>query len=69
MQGVIVIATGDPGTGKTLTAEVFSETIKRPLYVIQCAQLGTTAHDIEDKLQTILKRAQALAVNPIDRRG
>lgn len=58
MQGVIVIATGDPGTGKTLTAEVFSETIQKPLYVIQCAQLGTDAGTIETKLSTILKRAQ-----------
>jgi AAA+ superfamily predicted ATPase len=58
MQGVIVIATGEPGTGKTLTAEVFSETIKRPLYVVQCAQLGTDADDIEKHLSAILRRAQ-----------
>lgn len=58
MQGVIVIATGDPGTGKTLTAEVFSETIKRPLYVVQCAQLGTDASTIEQRLNSILRRAQ-----------
>jgi AAA+ superfamily predicted ATPase len=58
MQGKIVIATGEPGTGKTLTAEVFSETIQRPLYTIQCAQLGLDAETIETKLSVILKRAQ-----------
>jgi hypothetical protein len=55
--GVIVIATGLPGTGKTLTAEVYSEQIKRPLYVIQCAQLGTEEEKLEEQLGVVLKRA------------
>jgi SpoVK/Ycf46/Vps4 family AAA+-type ATPase len=58
MQGVLVLATGDPGTGKTLTAEIFSETIKRPLYVIPCSELGTDSNSIESNLSTILRRAQ-----------
>jgi AAA+ superfamily predicted ATPase len=57
MNGVIVIATGPPGVGKTLTAEVFSEAIKRPLYKVQCSQLGLDVNDIEVKLDKILKRA------------
>jgi len=55
--GVIVIATGYPGTGKTLTAEVYSEQIKRPLYAVQCSQLGTDEEELEENLITILARA------------
>jgi len=55
--GIIVIATGPAGTGKTLTAEVFSEEVKRPLYAVQCSQLGTSEEALETKLQTILARA------------
>jgi hypothetical protein len=55
--GTIVIATGPPGTGKTLTAQVFSEEIERPLYVVQCAQLGTGPDSVEKELQKVLIRA------------
>lgn len=57
MKGVIVLATGRPGTGKTLTAEVFSEHIERPLYVVQCSQLGLSVDDIEENLKQVLSRA------------
>lgn len=55
--GIIVLATGIPGTGKTLTAEVYAETIKKPLYTVQCSQLGTSANSIESELQKVLSRA------------
>lgn len=55
--GVVVACTGEPGTGKTLTAEVCSEHIKKPLYMVQCAQLGTDEEEIEKKLQLVLRRA------------
>lgn len=55
--GIIVLATGLPGTGKTLTAEVYSEAIKKPLYVVQCSQLGTDADSLEQKLTEVLQRA------------
>jgi AAA+ superfamily predicted ATPase len=57
MGGVIVLATGVPGIGKTLTAEVFSEEIERPLYTVQCSQLGLDVKQIEANLQEILNRA------------
>ncbi|MHB8503152.1 MAG: ATP-binding protein [Candidatus Acidiferrales bacterium] len=57
MSGVIVLATGVPGVGKTLTAEVFSEHIEKPLYSVQCSQLGLDIDTIEKNLETILKRA------------
>lgn len=55
--GVIVMATGEPGTGKTLTAEVYSETIKRSLYAVQCSQLGIDMESIEKNLMLVLTRA------------
>src|SRR6185295_19284784 len=56
--GTIVFCTGEPGTGKTLTGEVFSEVIKRPLYVVQCSQLGTDEEELEKQLKKVLRRAQ-----------
>ncbi len=55
--GVIVLCTGKPGTGKTLTAEVYSEVAKRPLYMVQCSQLGIDPDDLEKNLSTVLDRA------------
>lgn len=56
--GIIVICTGPPGVGKTLSAEVFSEQVKRPLYCVQCSQLGVRAEKLEEELQLVLNRAQ-----------
>jgi hypothetical protein len=55
--GVIIITSGPPGTGKTLTAEVYAEKVKRPLYVVQCSQLGTNSDDLEKTLSEVLERA------------
>src|SRR6185503_12546965 len=55
--GVIVIATGSPGTGKTLSAEVFAEIIHKPLYTVQCSQLGTNPDALEKELTAVLERA------------
>ena len=55
--GIIVTSTGEPGVGKTLTAEVFSEEMQRPLYVVQCSQLGTDETELESRLDTVLARA------------
>ena len=55
--GIIVMSTGEPGLGKTLTAEVYSETIKRALYIVQCSQLGTDETALEQNLQLVLARA------------
>lgn len=55
--GTIVICTGPPGTGKTLTAEVTSEVVQRPLYKVQCSQLGTDEEAIEKTLSLVLQRA------------
>lgn len=58
--GSIVLCSGEPGTGKTLTAEVFAETIKRPLYVVASSQLGTSPEELETELKLVLDRATRL---------
>lgn len=55
--GLIVLASGTPGTGKTLSAEVYAETVKRPLYTVQCSQLGLNPEELETQLSRILQRA------------
>lgn len=55
--GSFIMSTGIPGTGKTLTAEVFSETVEKPLYKVQCSQLGINVETVEKKLGGVLKRA------------
>lgn len=55
--GSIVLCSGFPGTGKTLTAEVFAEVIERPLYCIQSSQLGVSAEELEGELIKVLSRA------------
>jgi hypothetical protein len=55
--GVVIITSGPPGTGKTLSAEVYAEKVERPLYVVQCSQLGTCPDALEKKLQEVLERA------------
>jgi hypothetical protein len=56
--GTFILSTGPAGTGKTLTAEVYSERLERPLYAVQCSQLGTDEESLEKKLQPVLNRAQ-----------
>lgn len=56
--GTIVLCTGEPGLGKTLTAQVWSEVIKRPLYSVHAGQLGVSGTDVEKNLQQILDRGQ-----------
>lgn len=58
--GSIVLCSGVPGTGKTLTAEVFAETIERPLYIVASSQLGANPSDLESELKQVLGRASRL---------
>ncbi len=56
--GMIICASGAPGVGKTLTAEVFAEHTKRPLYPIELGELGTSLTNMETKLNLIFSRAK-----------
>ncbi len=56
--GATVLCAGPPGVGKTLTAEVYSEIIKRPLYRVHSGQLGLNVAEMERALKDVLTRAQ-----------
>jgi SpoVK/Ycf46/Vps4 family AAA+-type ATPase len=56
--GTTVLCAGPPGVGKTLTAEVYSEIIKRPLYRVHSGQLGLSVAAMETALKEALTRAQ-----------
>lgn len=59
-QSKIILLKGPPGVGKTLTAEVYAERIKRPLYEVACGQLGADPEAMETNLAAILARSYAL---------
>ena len=56
--GIIILASGGAGLGKTLTSEVYAELMGKPLYSVQSAQLGIKVEEIEKKLNKILYRAE-----------
>ncbi len=56
--GTTVLCSGPPGVGKTLTAEVYAEIIRRPLYRVHSGQLGLSVPEMEKNLQQVLIRAQ-----------
>jgi hypothetical protein len=56
--GTTVLCAGPPGVGKTLTAEVYSEIIRRPLYRVHSGQLGLNVAAMEIALKDALTRAQ-----------
>jgi hypothetical protein len=56
--GDVILSTGGAGLGKTLTAEVYSEVMKKPLYCVQSSQLGINVSEIEQNLNRILYRAE-----------
>jgi hypothetical protein len=44
-------------THNTLTAEVFSQTVQRPLYILEVGELGTNVTTVEENLEKIFARA------------
>ncbi|MDB2705438.1 ATP-binding protein [Pseudomonadota bacterium] len=56
--GNVILCKGIPGVGKTLTAEVYSEIIERPLYLLHSGSLGTTAKEIEENLRVVFSRSE-----------
>lgn len=53
---MVVLASGKPGVGKTLTAEIYAERTERPLYVLEMGELGTTADQVEEHLRNVFAR-------------
>lgn len=56
--GNVILCKGQPGVGKTLTAEVYAELIEKPLYAIHSGSLGTTAAQIEEHLQLVFDHSR-----------
>lgn len=56
--GNVILCRGIPGVGKTLTAEIYSEIIRRPLYSIHSGSLGATAEAVRNNLEIIFKRVK-----------
>ena len=44
-------STGVPGVGKTSTAECVAAQTRRPLFPITCGDIGTTASEVEHRLE------------------
>jgi hypothetical protein len=56
--GLIIMAEGNSGTGKTSTAEVYSELNQKPLYIVQVDEIGISPDKIEENLTKIFKRVE-----------
>lgn len=54
-KGIIMLLSGPPGVGKTLTAESVAESMNIPLYMMSAGDLGTEPHQVEYALQNILE--------------
>lgn len=52
--GLLMLLVGDPGLGKTLTAEALAEKVQRPLYMLTAGELGRTPESIEAALVKVL---------------
>lgn len=56
-KGLVILLQGEPGVGKTATAEVIAHFYKKPLFPITCADLGTESNEIENNMEKIFRLA------------
>jgi len=54
-KGIIMLLSGGPGIGKTLTAESVAENMRTPLYMMSAGDLGVKSSEVESSLATILE--------------
>lgn len=54
-KGIIMLLSGGPGIGKTLTAESVAEAMRVPLYSMGSGDIGTASWEVENKLQSTLE--------------
>lgn len=57
-KGIIMLLSGEPGTGKTLTSESVAEAMHKPLYSLSAGELGLTAESVERNLNRVLELSQ-----------
>ncbi|EHK26392.1 uncharacterized protein TRIVIDRAFT_142751 [Trichoderma virens Gv29-8] len=54
-KGIVFLLHGEPGVGKTLTAESVADNTRRPLLRLDASSLGTTAESVEKGLMAALR--------------
>jgi SpoVK/Ycf46/Vps4 family AAA+-type ATPase len=54
-RGIIMLLSGPPGVGKTLTAESVAESMHIPLYMMSAGELGIRPDEVEKSLRDILE--------------
>ncbi|KAL4947949.1 hypothetical protein BDW69DRAFT_103403 [Aspergillus filifer] len=54
-QGLIFLFHGEPGLGKTLTAESLAEHVEKPLYAVSGGELSTDVATLDNKINSIFK--------------
>lgn len=76
-KGLIILLHGEPGVGKTSTAECVADHTHRPLFPITCGDIGDTAQTVENNLEKnfqlahkwgcvlLLDEAEYVGANPL----
>ena len=54
-KGIVMLLSGPPGVGKTLTAESVSENMKTPLYIMSAGDLGVQSDQVEQRLSKVMQ--------------
>jgi DNA polymerase III delta prime subunit len=55
-RGVIILLSGSPGVGKTLTAESIAEKMKVPLYTLSAGEIGIMPSTVETEIKAALEK-------------
>lgn len=56
-KGLVFLLHGQPGVGKTYTAECLSQYVQRPLLTVTCADIGVQPSEVESNLRGWFKKA------------
>jgi ATPase family associated with various cellular activities (AAA) len=55
-RGVIILLSGSPGVGKTLTAESIAEKMQVPLYTLSAGEIGIMPSTVESEIKAALEK-------------
>ncbi|OAQ97799.1 hypothetical protein LLEC1_02557 [Akanthomyces lecanii] len=53
-RSIVMLLSGGPGIGKTLTAEVVAEQMRVPLYTMSAGDLGSSSDDVDENLSKLM---------------